>query len=165
MAFTDALLPEFDREMGTTRKLLERLPDDRLGWKPHEKSMTLGRLATHVAEIPQWGQRLLSSDELNITGNYTPHQETSREAILAIFDKETGEMRRMLAGTTDGELMAPWTLKKDGKALFTTPKVATIRSMVYNHLIHHRGQLSVYLRLNDVPVPAMYGPSADEGII
>jgi uncharacterized damage-inducible protein DinB len=165
MAFTDALLPEFDHEMGTTRKLLERLPEERLGWKPHDRSMTLGRLATHLAEIPQWGGRVLDHDDMNITGSYQPKQESSRDAILAIFDRSIVEARKTLAAKSDAELVAPWTLKHEGKALFTMPKVAVLRSMLLNHMVHHRGQLSVYLRLNNVPLPAMYGPSADEGAL
>lgn len=163
MAFTDALLPEFDREMGTTRKLLERLPDEHLGWKPHGRSMSLGRLATHVAEIPQWGERALEHDELNLTGPYTPREEKSKDAILALFDGHVAAARKVLASKSDAEYTAPWTLKHEGKAVFTMPKMVVVRQMVLNHLIHHRGQMSVYLRLKDVPLPAMYGPSADEG--
>jgi uncharacterized damage-inducible protein DinB len=163
MAFTDALLPEFDHEMGTTRKLLERLPDQHLGWKPHERSMSLARLATHIAEIPQWGERVLNQNEVNLTGPYQPREERSKAAILALFDGAAAQARKTLVSKSDGELMAPWTLKRDGKTLFTMPKVAMIRSMLLSHLIHHRGQLSVYLRMNNVPLPAMYGPSADEG--
>jgi len=163
MAFIDALLPEFDHEMGTTRRLLERVPDEHLGWKPHDRSMTLGRLATHVAEIPEWSARVLDHDEMNITGSYQPRQGQSQSAILAVFDAASAEARKKLATKTDGELLAPWSFKRDGKTLFTMPKAAVIRSMVLNHLIHHRGQLSVYLRLKNVPLPPMYGPTADEG--
>ncbi len=163
MAYTDALLPEFDHEMGTTRRLLERVPDEHLGWKPHDRSMSLGRLATHLAEIPQWGERILGHDELNFTGSYQPRIEQSRAAILAIFDEAVAQARKTLAAKSDPELMVPWTLKREGKPVFSMPKVVVIRSMLLNHMVHHRGQLSVYLRLKDVPVPAMYGPSADEG--
>lgn len=163
MAFTDALLPEFDREMGTTRKLLERLPDEHLGWRPHERSMSFGRLATHVAEIPQWSERALEHDELDLRGPYAPREERSRAAILALFDAHAATARKAISSRSDAEFMAPWTLKRDGKTLFTMPKVAVVRSMVLNHLIHHRGQLSVYLRLHNVPLPPIYGPTADEG--
>jgi uncharacterized damage-inducible protein DinB len=163
MGLTDAFLAEFDHEMGTTRKLLERLPESRLGWKPHDRSMSLGRLATHVAEIPIWGDRIVTEMELNLVGPYTPREEQSRDAILALFDETTGKMRKTLVGKSDGELMVPWALKRDGKVVFSLPRAAMLRSMVFNHLVHHRGQLSVYLRLNDVPLPPMYGPSADEG--
>lgn len=165
MAFTDALLPEFDHEMATTRKLLERLPDARLGWKPHDRSMSLGRLATHLAEIPQWSKHIICEDGIDLKGNYQPHEEQSAAAILALFDAAVAESRRAIASRSDAELMAPWTFKAYGKTMFTMPRVAVMRSMLFNHMVHHRGQLSVYLRLNDVPVPAMYGPSADEGAL
>ncbi len=165
MPITDALLPEFDREMGTTRKLLERVPDHCMRWKPHEKSMSLGRLATHVAEIPKWGGYALSQAELDISGPYTPAEEPSKDAILALFDKTVADTRKLLSSKTDAEFMETWSLKRDGKTLFTMPKAAVIRGMVMNHLIHHRGQLSVYLRLQGVPLPPMYGPTADEGVL
>jgi len=163
MAIKDALLPEYDHEMGTTRKLLERVPDERLAWKPHQKSMTLGRLATHLAELPAWVARIVNEDSFNMTGGYTPRVAGSKTEILSIFDQAVAQARATLAGKSDPEMMAPWTFKRDGKDMFTLPKIAMVRSMLMNHSIHHRGQLSVYLRLNDVPLPAMYGPSADEG--
>ncbi len=162
MPFTDALLPEFDHEMATTRKLLERLPEARLGWAPHQKSMSMARLATHLSEIPQWGLHIICEDEIDLTGEYEPHDEPSVAAILARFDKSVAECRKAMAGKSDGELMAAWTFKVQGKAMFTMPRVAVMRGMLFNHMVHHRGQLSVYLRLNDVPLPAMYGPTADE---
>jgi len=163
MPIRDALLPEFDHETGTTRRLLERLPEDRFGWKPHEKSMSLGRLATHVAEVPHWGSVALTSTELDmVPGAYQPVTKESRAEILALFDENAAAFRRQLESVTDGELMVTWTLKSEGKAVFGLPRIGVIRSLVMNHMIHHRGQLSVYLRQNDVPLPAMYGPSADE---
>lgn len=165
MAFTDALLPEFDHEMATTRKLLERLPEARLGWKPHAKSMSLSRLATHLAELPQWGLHIVCEDEIDLKGDYQPTEANSVAAILAAFDKAVAECRKAMAARSDAELMAPWTLKAEGKTMFTMPRVAVMRGMLFNHMVHHRGQLSVYLRLNDVPLPAMYGPSADEGVM
>ncbi len=163
MAFTDALLPEFDHEMATTRKLLERVPETQLGWKPHERSMSLGRLATHLAELPQWAKHIICEDEINLTGGYTPREEQSVTAILSQFDTSIAETRRLIAAKSDAELMAPWTFKANGKTLFTMPRAAVLRGMLFNHMVHHRGQLSVYLRLQNVPVPAIYGPSADEG--
>jgi uncharacterized damage-inducible protein DinB len=164
MPITDALLPEFDHEMGTTRRLLERVPEDRFPWMPHARSMSLGRLASHLAEIPGWVNGLLNERSFNIrTGEYQPVSYASRAEILAAFDRNVAAARINLASKSDGELLAAWTLQRDGHDLFTVPKVGVVRSFLLNHMIHHRGQLSVYLRLNDVAVPAMYGPSADEG--
>jgi uncharacterized damage-inducible protein DinB len=160
----DALLPEYDHEMGTARRMLERVPDNRLDWQPHDKSMTLGRLATHLAELPGWTRAVLESSEFDMAGEYTPGVKTTRQEILALFDESVAAARALIAARSDGELMAPWTLKKSGHELFTLPKMAVLRGMLLNHLIHHRGQLSVYLRLNDIAVPAIYGPSADEGL-
>ena len=161
MGMVDALLPEFDHEMGTTRKLLERVPDDKFDWKPHPKSMTLGHLATHVANIPSWGSITILQPEIDLRGDPVP-LAASRDELLTRFDKNVADTRAALAGRSDGELMAPWSLKSKGQALFTQPKAAVWRGFVMNHLIHHRAQLSVYLRMHDVPLPSMYGPSADE---
>lgn len=163
MAIRDALLPEFDHETGTTRRLLDRVPDDRLGWKPHQKSMTLGRLAMHLAEMPEWIPMMLTNTETNFSrAAYKPREAESRAQLLAVFDEQVAAARKLLEAVTDAELMVTWTLKADGRAIFSTPRASALRSMVMNHMIHHRGQLSVYLRENDVPVPAIYGPSADE---
>jgi uncharacterized damage-inducible protein DinB len=162
MTLVDALLPEFDHEMTVTRKLLERVPDDKLAWRPHPKSMTLGELAQHVATLPLWGSMTLDQSELDIGGNPRLPPMTSRAELLAAFDKHVTDTRASLTGRGDGELMAPWTLKRDGHTIFSTPKASVWRGFVVSHLIHHRGQLSVYLRMNDVPIPSMYGPSADE---
>ena len=162
MAMVDALLPEFDREMTITRKLLERVPEDKFAWKPHMKSMSLVELATHVATLPGWGAVTLKESEIDFAGQNPNTAATSRADLLARFDKNVSETRSALTGKSDAELMAPWSLKQNGQKLFTMPKTSVWRGFVLNHLVHHRGQLSVYLRLNDVPVPAMYGPSADE---
>jgi len=164
MSISETLLPEFDREMGVTRRLLERLPDDQFSWKPHEKSMTLGRLAEHLAELPAWARVSIVDSGIDMA---TPRPEgytspASRAAVLAMFDKNVADARAALSGRTDGELMATWTLKAQGKVVFTMPKAMVLRGFVINHTIHHRGQLSVYLRLHNVAVPSMYGPSADE---
>jgi uncharacterized damage-inducible protein DinB len=158
----DALLPEYDRETGTTRRLLERLPDDRLAWAPHARSMTLGRLASHLAEIPAWGGRIVDEREFDVRGPAAPFEGASRDAILRLFDQNVARARGAIASKTDAELLAAWTFKRDGHEVFTVPKITVLRNFLINHLIHHRGQLSVYLRLNDVAVPAIYGPSADE---
>lgn len=161
MGIADALLPEFDHEMAVTRKLLERVPEDKFTWKPHAKSMSLVELATHVANLPSWGAVTLSQSEFDVAAHKNT-AATSRADLLARFDANIAETRAALVGKIDPEMMASWTLKHNGQTLFTMPKATVWRSFMLNHLIHHRGQLSVYLRLNDVPVPAMYGPSADE---
>jgi uncharacterized damage-inducible protein DinB len=162
MPMVDALLPEFDHEMTTTRKVLERVPEDRFDWKPHAKSFSLGALATHVATLPTWGTETLNKSEIDIAGAQPPAAPSSKAELMATFDKNVAAARSALAGKTDAELLATWTLKRGGKAVFSMPKTAVLRSFVLSHLIHHRGQLSVYLRLLDVPVPSIYGPSADE---
>jgi uncharacterized damage-inducible protein DinB len=162
MPLVDALLPEFDREMTTTRKLLERLPEDKLAWKPHAKSFSLGALATHVATLPVWGEATLSRTEFDLGATPPLAALPSKAEVLATFDKNVAAARSALAGKADGELMALWTLKRGSHTLFSMPKSVVWRSFVLSHLVHHRGQLSVYLRLLDVPVPSIYGPSADE---
>jgi uncharacterized damage-inducible protein DinB len=164
MAIKDGLLADYDHEMGTTRRLLERLPDDKLSWKPHVKSMSLGGLATHLANIPHWGGTILNDATFDLASappNLT--EKTSRAEILAAFDGTCRQTRSWM-DRTDAEYQSLWTLKRGGQQLFSVPRVAAFRSFVLHHVIHHRGQLSVYLRLNDVPVPAIYGPSADEGM-
>jgi uncharacterized damage-inducible protein DinB len=164
MALVDSLLPEFDHEMGTTRRLLERVPEDKIDWRPHPRSFTLGQLAQHVATIPLWGSMTLTQSELDIAapGEQTPIR--TQAGLLAHFDGHVKATRAALAGKMDAELMVPWTLKRGPDTIFSMPKVAVWRSFVLSHLIHHRGQLCVYLRMNDVPVPSIYGPSADEAV-
>ncbi len=160
----DGLLAEFDHETGITRRLLERLPHDRekLAWKPHVKSMSLGGLATHIATLPVWGSTILNASFFDLTTLPPRDEKTSPAEILAAFDLNVKETRGWM-DRTDGEYLDRWTLKRGGQELFSLPKVAAFRNLMMHHLIHHRGQLSVYLRLADIPVPAMYGPSADEG--
>jgi uncharacterized damage-inducible protein DinB len=162
MALADTLLPEFDHEMGATRKVLERVPDDKHEWKPHPKSFSLGALATHVANLPTWGTETLTKSEIDVSGNPTVSALASTADILAAFDRNVAAARSALAGKTDAELAAMWSLRRNGKTLFSMPKSAVWRSFVVSHLIHHRAQLTVYLRLLDVPIPSIYGPSADE---
>jgi len=163
MALADALLPEFDREISITRRLLERVPDDRLGWKPHPKSMSLGGLATHLSNLPWWGEMTLTQSEFDTAGVGRQADATSCGQILETFDRNASATRAALSGKSDAELMAPWALKNGSQTIFSMPKAAVWRSFVLSHLVHHRGQMSVYLRLLDVPVPSIYGPSADEG--
>ncbi len=164
MSIVDTLLPEFDREMGLTRRLLQRLPNGQFAWKPHEKSMTLGRLAEHLAEMPMWCTVTIAQQGVDAASGRPEgyRSPTTRDEVLDLFDKNVIDGRAALIGRTDAELTAPWTLRMAGKELFTMPKAAVLRNFVMNHLVHHRGQLSVYLRLHNVPIPSMYGPSADE---
>ncbi len=166
MAISEALLPEFDHEVANTRKCLERVPDDRLAWKPHEKSMTLGRLAQHLSQLPGWGVQTIVKDCVDIAPPgappYQPPPVNSSRELLEEFDKNTANARAAIAGADDEHLKQPWTLQAAGKTIFTLPRMAVIRNMVLNHMIHHRAQLGVYLRMNNIPVPAIYGPSADE---
>jgi uncharacterized damage-inducible protein DinB len=165
MAIKDALLPEFDHEMATTRRLLERLPEAEFAWKPHDRSMALGQLAGHIANLPQWCTATLASTVFDLDAlpvDARPQLPASRAAVLEEFDGKVAAARNQLTSTTDAEFMTPWTLKKGGQEVFTLPRISAIRSFVMNHLIHHRGQLSVYLRLKDVPLPSIYGPTADE---
>ena len=158
-----AILPEFDQEMANTRKSLERVPEDKLGFKPHEKSMTLGGLATHLATINHWAEAILGQDTFDVSTAPRPTELTSRAGLLEAFDQNTASARKAIAGSTDADFMKPWTLTSGSNTIFTLPRVAVVRSFIMNHGIHHRAQLGVYLRLNDVPVPSIYGPSADEG--
>lgn len=162
MPLADALLPELDHEAAVTRRLLERVPEDRADWKPHVKAFSLAQLASHLATLLQWGAVTLERQELDLEGTDAPAPLTSRAALLTAFDERAAAFRAALAGRTDAELMANWTLKQQGKVLFSMPRVTVLRSFVLNHLIHHRGQLSVYLRQLDVSLPSIYGPSADE---
>ncbi|SRR6266481_6004544 len=163
MALNQAILPEFDHEMANTRKSLERVPDNKLGWKPHQKSMTMGGLATHLATINHWAEAMMGLDSFDVS-NAPPTQELkSRQEILSAFDKNAATARKAIASAGDEQLMKPWSLLSKGATIFTLPRIAVVRSFILNHTIHHRAQLGVYLRLNDIAVPSIYGPSADEG--
>ena len=169
MKISDMFLPEFDQEMTTARKTLERIPEDKLGWKPHEKSMTLGRLAGHVAELAGWAVPTLTQDSLDFAPPgqppFQPTIATSRKQVLDIFDKNREESRKAIAAISNDEFMKNWTLLRGGQTVMTMPKIAILRSFCINHVIHHRAQLGVYLRLNNIAVPSVYGPSADEGTL
>jgi len=166
MRISETLLPEFDLEMANTRKTLARVPDDKLDWKPHEKSTTMRGLATHLSNLVGWTVYTIDRDSLDIApvgeGPFRVPPVNSTEEALAVFDKNVAAAREALAGASDEHLLKPWSLLMGGKTIFTMPRIATLRGMVMNHTIHHRAQLGVYLRLNDVPVPSIYGPSADE---
>lgn len=166
MTIGQSMLSEFDEEMKNTRRMLERVPDDKWGWKPHEKSGTLGWLATHVGTVPEWITMTINTDELDyapVDGpSWEPPKIDNREQLLAAFDKHSAAAREALAKVTDADMMKNWKLLAGGNEIFVLPKIACIRGMCLNHLFHHRGQLTVYFRLTGVPVPGLYGPSADE---
>jgi len=166
MAMNQALLGEFDHEMASTRKSLERVPDGKFDWKPHTKPMTMGALAAHIAFIPHWAKLTLDTPnfEVNPPGGQQarPPELKTKADVLAFFDKNVPEARAAIAAASDQSMMTPWSLLNGGKTVFTMPRIGVLRAMIMNHMIHHRAQLGVYLRLNDVPVPSIYGPSADE---
>jgi uncharacterized damage-inducible protein DinB len=167
MAISAAFLGEYDHEMAKTRESLSRIPDDKFNYKPHPKSMAMGKLASHIAQFPIWAKMTMQTPNFDVApvgGQPVPQPElNNREQILAFFDKTVPEARAAIAAASDQAMMEPWALLSGGKPIFTMPRVAVLRGMVMNHLIHHRAQLGVYLRMNDIPVPAIYGPSADEG--
>ena len=166
MTIGQSMLAEFDQEMQNTRKMLERVPEEKWNWKPHEKSGTVGWLAGHVAHLPDWLATTIKLDQFDyapVNGpQYTLPKIDNRTELLAVFDKTSADARAALGSVSDAEMMASWKLLAGGQEIFTMPRVAVIRGFVMNHLIHHRAQLSVYYRLVGVPVPGMYGPSADE---
>ena len=167
MSLVDALLPEFDHEIASTRRLLDRLPEQQLAWKPHAKSMALGALAEHLGQLGVWGELTLTQSAVDLETTARPpgyQPMTVKADILAHFDARMAAARAALVGRTDAELMAPWTLRRGAQEFFTLPKASCWRTFVMNHLIHHRGQLTVYLRELDVPLPSIYGPSADEAM-
>ena len=166
MSLSQMLLPEFDQEMATTRRVLERLPADKFDFKPAEKSMPLGRLASHIAEMPDWYVVTLTTESLDFAPPggppYKPVIFATPAEVLRVLDKNVKAAREALLAVSDETLGQPWSLLMGGNPIFTLPRIAALRGMVLNHLIHHRGQLTVYYRLTGVPVPAVYGPSADE---
>ena len=163
MTISETIVPQFDHEMGITRICLERVPEDKFSWKPHEKSMDFVTLAAHIAEMASWATTTVTTDELNFDlETYQPYVPQTNQELLAKFDGNVATARAALAGCSDDEFRKPWALKAGGQTIFSMPKISTIRGMVISHIIHHRGQLSVYLRLNDIPVPSIYGPSADD---
>jgi len=166
MAISDSILSEFDQEMAGTRRTLERVPAEKFDWKPHEKSMSMGGLATHLSNLPSWTTYTLAQDSLALApgGKQLPSPTipATSDELLATFDSNVATAREVIAGTADPDFMKMWQLQRNGVTLLTLPKVAVLRGFVMNHNVHHRAQLGVYLRLNDIPVPSIYGPSADE---
>ncbi len=166
MNLNQTLLPEFDIEMANTRKTLERLPQDKWDWTPHEKSMTLQGLASHMANLPIWGEMAVREDGFDVAPKdgepFSTPQLGSPAEVLSAFDTNIAAARAALESASNEVLMGPWSLLQGGETLFTMPRMAVLRSFVMNHMIHHRAQLGVYLRINDVPLPSVYGPTADE---
>lgn len=165
MRMIDPLLMEFDRECSTTRKVLSRVPADKLSWKPHPKSYSLGQLAQHIASLPHWIAGSLLPGEFDMAkggGDFSPKEAASVEAVLKTFDESAAAAKAAMAQLDDARAMGSWTFRNGAAVIMEMPRIALVRTILLNHGIHHRGQLSVYLRLLDVPVPAIYGPSADE---
>jgi uncharacterized damage-inducible protein DinB len=162
MSIAEMLLPEFDQEMATTRRVLERIPSDKGEWKPHPKSFSLGHLTQLVAGMPSWITNTLRETYLDL-GRYPGYSYEKTEDLLKLFDKNVSEARKAIADSSDADLQVPWSLKHGERVIFTLPRGPVVRTHI-NHLIHHRGQLTVYMRLLDVPVPSIYGPTADEGM-
>ncbi len=156
------LLPEFDQEFAQTRRALERVPEGRFAWKPHEKSYSLHDLAAHLAEVPRWAAVTLDVDVFDLDEPYDRVVPTTRDELLAHFDEGVAQARAKIEGASAQALGKIWSMKQGGEVVFSMPKGAVLRSFVLNHNVHHRAQLGVYLRLLDVPVPGHYGPSADE---
>jgi len=157
------LIPEFTQEAGSTKRMLKKVPFDSYDWQPHGKSMALGKLADHVANTPKWATLILTTDEYDFTtGLYKETRATADHSAVDMFETNYQKALETLQQATDEALMTKWTLRGGDHVFFTLPRLAAIRTLAMNHLVHHRGQLSVYLRLLDVPVPGMYGPSADE---
>ena len=167
MSLSEALLPEFDQETASTRKTLERVPDEKFAWKPHEKSGTLGWLASHLATITDWVGDTINPDSFDMAPGGVPMTPPpgpkTRKELLENFDKSVAAARAAIAGASDEQLLKPWSLLNNGQTVLSMPRTEVLRTWVMNHSIHHRAQLGVYLRLNNIPVPAIYGPSADEG--
>ena len=166
MSYAETLLPEFDQEMASTRKVLERIPDDKLDWQPHPKSRTIGWNANHLMDIPSWVTMVLTRPSFDIApvggeAHSTPQLASSRE-VVATFDRNVAAAREAIGAVKDDDMAETWTLLQGGEPVFGLPRAAMMRSFVLSHMIHHRAILCVYLRLNDIPVPGMYGPSGDE---
>jgi uncharacterized damage-inducible protein DinB len=162
MRMVDSILQEFEMETATTRRLLERVPDDKLAWRPHAKSMSLGQLALHIGQVPGVIAGFVSQPTLALTGGFTQAQATSRAEVLTALDNSVAKVNAIVGGMDDATAASTWTLTAGGKTLVSVPRIGIIRSLMLNHWYHHRGQLSVYLRELEVPLPSIYGPSADE---
>ena len=167
MSISENFLPQFDHEMQITRSCLAQASTDKMAWKPHEKSMTMGRLASHIADMVSWAKGIINTDEFDVAPPggepYQVKDAGTTEELLAMFDKAVAGSRPAIAGASDETLRGTWTFKSGGEVVVSMPRIACLHAFIVSHIIHHRGQLSVYLRLNDIPVPSIYGPSADSG--
>lgn len=162
MAIIDGMLQELEQEAQTTRRVLERVPDDQLTWRPHEKARTLGQLALHVAMVPGSVAELAARATEVQVPNFTDPSPQSASELVSTLDESITKAKNALGKMDDGELMKTWRLMRGDKEVFAVPRIALLRSVMLNHWYHHRGQLSVYLRELDIPIPSIYGPSADE---
>ena len=163
MSISAMLLPEFDQEVANTRKMLERYPSGLGNYKPHPKSMTLERLAGHVAEMPMWAAMTMNTDHLQLDMNsYKPTIAENAQQVVEFFDNGAKDARKLIADATDEDFQKIWRISMNGREMMAMPKIAVLRSMFMNHMIHHRAQLGVYLRMNDIQIPGMYGPTADD---
>lgn len=163
MKLNEILLPEFEHEMNITRKVLNELSDNIFSYQPHEKSWTTQSLANHIAEIPSWVNGTLDFEELDFaTSDYKPHNYGTKKEVIDLFEKNVDKAKQSLMNTNNEKMLGDWTLRNGEKIFFTMPRAAVLRSMVMNHMIHHRAQLGIYLRMNNATVPASYGDSADE---
>jgi uncharacterized damage-inducible protein DinB len=165
LSISETFLPKFDHEMQVTRSCLANVPTDKMAWKPHPKSMTMGHLASHIADMVSWTDGIISDDEFDIAPpGKAPRQVKDAETtedLLAMFDKAVASAHDAIAGASDETLRGTWTFKYAGNVVVAMPRISNLHAFIVSHIIHHRGQLSVYLRLNDIPVPSIYGPSAD----
>ena len=163
LSLAQAMMAEYEHESHASRAMLERVPEESFDWQPHEKSMTLGRLAAHVAESAGWAEQILAADEFDFEASqYQSPVATSRSDVLQIFEGASRAFRNALDGVSDERMLEKWVMRAGERVITESPRVAVLRGLVMSHLVHHRGQLSVYLRLLDVPVPPVYGPTADE---
>jgi len=162
MRLVDSIIPELEKEAETTKRVLERVPNEKLDWRPHPKSMSLGQLAQHVAVIPGGIAAILKTTEREVPDFANPASATNASELVPTLTRSVDEAKLILSGFDDAAMMASWKLTRNGKEIFSVPRIGVIRNIMLNHWYHHRGQLSVYLRLLDVPVPSIYGPSADE---
>jgi len=163
MTLAQAIVAEFTQESASTRKMLERVPEDKFDWQPHDKSMNLGRLAGHIAESAAWVGEIVGKTELDFAEtDYKPFTPESTPSLLAEFDKHAASFKATMADVSDQDILVEWSMKSGDHLIAKLPRLAAIRSFVLSHTYHHRGQLSVYLRLLDVPVPGVYGPTADD---